>query len=403
MKILWLSNAPWVGSGYGQQTSIWTRKLKEAGHHVDILSNYGLNGSRMVWEGMTVYPPHWDSWGNDIIELYLAELKPDIVITLCDAWILKDEWALVRGMRWVPYVPIDHEPLAENIAQRLRTAFHVLPFGPHGAKMLKEAGISNYSIVPHGIDTEVFRPLAGVAKLEDGTVLDRAWFKSHVQAQEDTFVIGMVAANRGGRKNIHRVIAAFAKFNKEVSNSRLVLHTASTSPDGIDLIKYANIHGITDNLSLTPTLRYVLGLTPPEMAALYNAFDILANPSSGEGFGLPIVEAQACGIPVITTNFSAMPEVTGVGRVIEPVSHDLVGAPHWMHQATVKDDDILEAMFSLYRDWLDKEKWAEMQKQAREFALQFHIETIWQNFWMPALEKIQSMIQTHTDVGKWLA
>ena len=57
-------------------------------------------------------------------------------------------------------------------------------------------------------------------------------------------------------------------------------------------------------------------LRPPAakmMARLYTTFDVLLNPAMGEGFGMPIMEAQACGVPVIVTDFSAMKEVVRRG------------------------------------------------------------------------------------------
>lgn len=69
---------------------------------------------------------------------------------------------------------------------------------------------------------------------------------------------------------------------------------------------------------------HILGFIPDEeIAAVYNLAGILAQPSYYEGFGLPILEAQACGVPVITSNVSSMPEVAGKGaRFVNPESPD---------------------------------------------------------------------------------
>ena len=58
------------------------------------------------------------------------------------------------------------------------------------------------------------------------------------------------------------------------------------------------------------------------MAAWYNGLDVLSLCSYGEGFGLPLIEAQACGIPVVTTDASAMSELCGAGWLVS-------GTPFW--------------------------------------------------------------------------
>ena len=54
----------------------------------------------------------------------------------------------------------------------------------------------------------------------------------------------------------------------------------------------------------------------------YNAAHVLVYPSSYEGFGLPVLEAMACGTPVVTSNVSSMPEVAGKAAVtVSPGNH----------------------------------------------------------------------------------
>lgn len=64
------------------------------------------------------------------------------------------------------------------------------------------------------------------------------------------------------------------------------------------------------------------GLSDEDLNVLYNAADVLVSPTMAEGFGLTLLEALACGIPVVSTNYSAIPEVVGPGGVlIDPVAY----------------------------------------------------------------------------------
>lgn len=71
------------------------------------------------------------------------------------------------------------------------------------------------------------------------------------------------------------------------------------------------IKEVTKDFNLVITGENIPGLTDTEMPLLYNCATILLYPSLYEGFGLPIIEAMACGIPVITSDVSSMPEVGG--------------------------------------------------------------------------------------------
>src|SRR5947199_5045240 len=65
----------------------------------------------------------------------------------------------------------------------------------------------------------------------------------------------------------------------------------------------------------------------PDKPPLYSAATVFAFPSLYEGFGMPVLEAMACGAAVITSNSSALPEVTGDAAVlVDPTSVDAIGA-----------------------------------------------------------------------------
>jgi glycosyltransferase involved in cell wall biosynthesis len=116
------------------------------------------------------------------------------------------------------------------------------------------------------------------------------------------------------RKNIDGVIKA---FNQVASTEKdLILIVAGR--DGWKTKKTYEEY----NRSLFKDQIHFVGFTPDEIVAdMYNVAEAFVYPSFYEGFGLPILEAQACGCPVITSNISSMPEVAGRGALlVDPYS-----------------------------------------------------------------------------------
>ncbi len=111
------------------------------------------------------------------------------------------------------------------------------------------------------------------------------------------------------RKNISRLIKAFDNIAKDNKNAALII----SGKTGWKTKKIFE----TYNKSPYKGKIYFLDYTPNEIVAnLYNISEVFVYPSLYEGFGLPILEAQACGCPVITSNISSMPEVAGESAIL---------------------------------------------------------------------------------------
>lgn len=111
------------------------------------------------------------------------------------------------------------------------------------------------------------------------------------------------------RKNLRRLIEAFAQIVRHEADVALVVVGASgwlTS----DLAPLVHRHGLTDRVVFTG---YVVD---EELPRWYQAATLFCYPSLYEGFGLPVLEAMACGAPVVTSNTSSIPEVAGDAAVL---------------------------------------------------------------------------------------
>lgn len=302
LKIFVNSNAPWSTSGYGQQIAEFLPLIKAEGYDVAMCAFYGLEGGSIDWNGVKMYPKIGSVWGDDAMLHHANDFGADVVFSLQDIWVL-DPNALKSIKRWIPIVPIDHFTIPPGILERLRLAYRVVTYSQFGFNELKRVGLhSDY--IPHTVDTEVF------------TIRDKAEVKKSLGIDPDAYVVGMVAANKDWppRKSFQEAMDAFKEFTKIRPNSIMYFHTQPDQNGGFPIKNYARSIGIEDKIRFTPVYDLLFKMNKVEMSKLYNAFDILLCPSTNEGFGVPIIEAQACGTPVITSNYTAMPELIIPGK-----------------------------------------------------------------------------------------
>lgn len=125
--------------------------------------------------------------------------------------------------------------------------------------------------------------------------------------------------NAEPRKNTRRVLKAYDLYSKE-SSVKLPLLISGLKENELDhLLEEEKLQNLKNHL-------YYPGYLPgKDMPALFCGASVFLFPSLSEGFGIPIIEAMACGTPVITSNLSAMPEVAGDGALlIDPFSEQAI-------------------------------------------------------------------------------
>ena len=149
-------------------------------------------------------------------------------------------------------------------------------------------------VVPDGVDTRVFKPIHDTRLLSD-------WRKK-VLGDDVPFVLYVGKPTK--RRNLPHLLKAFARIKSERRlPHKLVLIGTALPGMSFDLL--------IDELGLRPHVVTVGHATHSEIALAYNAADVFVYPSSYEGFGLPVLEAMACGTPVIALNNTAFPEFAG--------------------------------------------------------------------------------------------
>lgn len=326
MKVLWVSDSPTTASGYGGQTAIAVRVLRDLGHHVTILARDlgGAAGMIREWEGFPVLPCGNLLYGNGIIAPHARAIGADLVFMLCDPWVT--DASQFAGLNVAAWIPVDTSPLAAEDGAWLDEARkHCASLTPvamsrHGASMLTAAG-HDALYLPHSADTSVFRPAA-----------DRDALRRGLNLPPGAFVALIVADNRGSRKALPAQMEGFARFRRHASAklAALRMHTdpRRAAEDSWDLLAVADDLGIADFTAYPdPYLMETGRYTPADLAEMYQTADVLLAATMGEGFGVPIIEAMACGTPVIATRASAMTEL------VPPQAGWLVNGDRWWHPA----------------------------------------------------------------------
>jgi glycosyltransferase involved in cell wall biosynthesis len=310
MRILWASNAPWAPSGYGTQTTQVVRRLAADGHQVAIAANYGLHGSVRGdpnLPGVPILPMGNAEVGNDILPAHHAmwsEDGPALLLGLYDVW--KYDAARFEGIPSAWWTPIDHDPVPPLVTAWAK-GHPTIAMSRFGERALADAGVDAH-YVPHAIETDVFRPG------------DKAAARTGMGWDQDAFYIVVNATAHGVpmRKSWDQLLDAVGRFMARHPLARLHLHSSQVGISGPDLRELCAAADIPpDRVSWAPSYAYLIGqIGPDHMATLYQAADVLLSPSKGEGFGIPVIEAQACGLPVIVSDFSAQPELVGGGWLV---------------------------------------------------------------------------------------
>ena len=180
------------------------------------------------------------------------------------------------------------------------------------------------TVVPHGVDP-VFRPLVP----DDPLAVD---VRGRYDLPRD-FVLAV--GEIGPRKNLPRLVEALRALRSRPRLGEIAL--VHTGPDGW---RPEEVTRAVRDLDLGDVVRF-LGYVPlEELRVLYGLARVFVYPSLWEGFGIPVLEAMACGCPVVTSEVSSLPEVAGDAAVlVDPTSVEDIARGI----AAVWDDDGLRA------------------------------------------------------------
>jgi len=380
MKILLSSNHPLHFSGYATQAKGIMNVLLQLGHEVYVYG-WTVSGQPPLQMGpVTFFSRQGEmKWGGDA-GAYARQINADLLITLQDVWPLPENFALTLPCPWLPLFPIDGRPAPPPVVDAVRGAEYPTVYSKFAAKEMHEAGLDCHYI-PHGIDTAVFCPG------------DKQAIRDRFGIDPDVFMVLMVAANQGqpSRKSFAEALEAFRDFHTEHPNSFLYLQTQRNPAEtGVLLdVLIAQLGIPRTAVKFCSQEALVTGVPDSHIADLYRAADVLLSPSMGEGFGLPIAEAQACGCPVITQDCSSMSELTVNGIAIEPGPRYWTALGHWWHKPLV--GHIHGALNAIYGR-TSQESMAASRRGASFIQTNYSWPVVAERHWQPMLAQIEADI-----------
>jgi glycosyltransferase involved in cell wall biosynthesis len=261
--------------------------------------------------------------------------------------------------RLLSCMAIEGEPIAKTEHRNLLAQTEFFTYSRFGVDVVRKSIHKDVKFAYLGVDREVFKP--------DGDMRDAV---RKGMKLEGRFVINVTAANVR-RKQLPRLLEAVAhlRFHFKQEDIVLYVHTVpymSHWLEGWNLPEVAAMYGISDLVRYHPLLKepgdYVAEKTDdpdnPGLAEMYNASDLFVLPSQVEGFGLPIAEAMACGLPVLVTKYGAGWEVASpAGRGI-PV-HDWEISRGGIRYANVAPFELAKAILGLKRDTKGRQRMSE--------------------------------------------
>ena len=272
------------------------------------------------------------AWRFDKVVL---DFKPDIVLSYRDPWMdmFISKSPLLPYFHWVWMPTVDSDPQKQSWIEGFAKTDGIMCYSEFGIKTLKkDAGhlLNVIGCASPGIDPKIYKPY------------DKKQIRDELGLLPDVNIVGTVMRNQK-RKLFPELIKSFAKFLKQApanikDNTYLLLHTSYPEKMGWNLgyhiseeqvgsrilstyicknCKKWKIDFFRDSLNYCHHCKAIsavmpsvgLGLDVPDLVKIYNVMDLYIQYAICEGFGMPQVEAAACGVPIAATNYSAMEDV----------------------------------------------------------------------------------------------
>lgn len=361
MRILISGYCPHGKSGYGLQTKflldIFAKKgydvgfvfwdMKETDDHATM--SYEDFSSRLFGketsERANVYIPrrplsHPENHYWDDMQWAVKDFEPTYIVTIHDIWTIAPK-TKPFDVPMYGWIPIHYDPPELQTIVNLRNYETIWSLSLWGKGILEKYH-NDVMYIPHVIDDIYFDGIFS-------NVNRKSEIRKQIGISDHSYVILMVARNteKSNRKGFDFALQAF-NYYKKFKNPLAHLHMHVNIKGAIDIQDMAKQLDIGAHITCSDqnTLGEY-GFSSTYLRNLYLMSDVLLCTSAAEGFGLPVVEAQCCGLPVVATNCTAISENIGLGRLSEPVG-PVTGNPGSFSKPNI--DNVVRDIIDLERN-----------------------------------------------------
>lgn len=304
-KILYISDLDFKGSGYMQISVPLCKGLVEMGYDIRIIGlNYAGNEHDFPF---SIIPCNNFKDAHAMIHNLNILDKPDVVIVALDLPHQGFFLERIKGMnlKYICITPLENPPLTMSWAAPLLNCDAVFFISEMGAQAARDAGVYNAQHIQIGIDENWKVP----------TEEDRKRIRETMDL-DSKFVVLVVADNQE-RKNLWAALEIISRVKQSgVDNLQLIMITREHLQFGWKLRDLTTELGINSEVMILER-----GMPFGQLWTFYAAADLYLNTSKAEGLGLPVLEAMACGVPVLTNHTGALPELLegGKGFTVPPI------------------------------------------------------------------------------------
>jgi glycosyltransferase involved in cell wall biosynthesis len=270
-----------------------------------------------------------DDFGRYVFMRSLMDLDYDIVFILQDLGVVVPMIPEIRKIREekkannkksfksILYFPVDFD-LTPNLVVGLEFFDRLATFTQWGKAVVLSRSPrlrEKITVIPHGNNPKDFYGLSEDQKAD--------FRKDYFGDNASKFIVGCVNRNQS-RKDIPSTIFAFMEYKKEYNQDAfLYLHMNPYDPMGWNLKVVLAQTWMREGVDyMFPSEQdYSFGSPVEKLNKIYNSFDLFLSTTTGEGWGLSITEAMACGIPIVAPNHTSIKDISNDGDRIFPTNN----------------------------------------------------------------------------------